>query len=1045
MGLENVKYDAFISYRHCDLDKFNAMTIQKKLENFKLPKSLYGKTVNGKTRIDRVFRDQDELPLASNLSDPIETALQNSEFLIVICTPRLPESQWCAKEMETFISLHGRERVLAVLAEGEPEQSFPEALRYVNRVVLDEQGNPHEIRQEIEPLAADSRGESRGTIKKKIDDVILRLAAPIFGLNYDDLKQRHKEQRTKKIITIASGIASVFFVFAMVCLLLAFRINSQKNTIEDQYNEIENKNREIEANYYEIAAKNDEITAQNREITAKNEEITAKSEELAAKNEEITAQNEEINRQYRAEQVKYAESMADVSKKLLTEGRQKDALYVIRNAMPDSLSDTDVSYTAAAERALSDALGIYDSEKTLVPSNVYNMDAEPLMMSLSYDDTYLLTTDSSNCIYLFSTKDGELNKKIEASELTCDPKWIDDDTIIFLDGRKLSIYTVGDEEPGIIAEGCRLFTDDAANGKLYSFEYDEALYGYFLRAYSAEGRNKKLFEVPIQQDNDEYIIGKKLLKSFGGEYVSVLTGRFLDFGISGKNSYTLSVISTKSKKVIMEKELELDTIADMDMTEDSVVLLTLENAPDAAFHVIGELLVFDAESGEIKWQKTYGDNGYNSVEFYHADIPVLILDGLGNMMIYDAETGADVSYQTYFGNKVNSFILPTYSGYSRVIITDDGSILSYVSQNNLVFDFTRAYYKYLPERKVNLVEYDMGSYLFNYENDNCIVQFDLALNRYKNEKYFKDDIEIDGSGLAEYRDDYRYLICTSEVYNSDGTGSYEHSLIDVANGEVVCTVSDSSRCAVFSPVRDDRFITYSKTLTEYDFDGNVTNSKSYEDYFYELRLSEDGKGFILKNNSLDAVGIVSADTFEEEALLSDIDYRAEISIAFNSKLAAVLNNGVVSIYEFGSPEAVKNVDFDSKLLYSLHLSSDGKYLFLNYSNDKIEVYTVDDFRKVTSFFNLGAKFTSVEYISSLDSYLVKGEYDMNMLMNKDIEIVRDIPYGEAYDSVDGCFIAADYDYFCRIPYFSYDELIDMADGILGDYEPSDSLKAKFHV
>ena len=90
MNLEDVKYDAFISYRHCELDKFVAENLHKQLEAFKIPKALVasGKT-NGKTKIERVFRDRDELPLASNLADPITQALEHSDYLIVICSPRL--------------------------------------------------------------------------------------------------------------------------------------------------------------------------------------------------------------------------------------------------------------------------------------------------------------------------------------------------------------------------------------------------------------------------------------------------------------------------------------------------------------------------------------------------------------------------------------------------------------------------------------------------------------------------------------------------------------------------------------------------------------------------------------------------------------------------------------------------------------------------------------------------------------------------------------------------------------------------------------------
>ena len=102
MEEKEYKYDAFISYRHCELDKFVAEKLHHILETYKLPKNVK-KKLNIKNRpIKRVFRDQDELPLTSNLEDPIIDALNNSKYLIVICSPRLKDSLWCKKEIETF-------------------------------------------------------------------------------------------------------------------------------------------------------------------------------------------------------------------------------------------------------------------------------------------------------------------------------------------------------------------------------------------------------------------------------------------------------------------------------------------------------------------------------------------------------------------------------------------------------------------------------------------------------------------------------------------------------------------------------------------------------------------------------------------------------------------------------------------------------------------------------------------------------------------------------------------------------------------------------
>ena len=230
------EYDAFISYRHSELDSFVAERLHKELENFRLPKYLAKQKKAGeKTRITRVFRDREELPIAANLSKPIQEALENSEFLIVICTPRLRESVWCQREIETFIQMHGREHVLAVLAEGEPRESFPEMLQREVVTEIGKDGVEHTYYRAIEPLAADVRGKSKKEIAKKIKQEVLRLAAPIFSCAYDDLRQRHREQKLKKRLQLSMAISAAMLIFGSVCLTQALQIRQQSKVIETQY------------------------------------------------------------------------------------------------------------------------------------------------------------------------------------------------------------------------------------------------------------------------------------------------------------------------------------------------------------------------------------------------------------------------------------------------------------------------------------------------------------------------------------------------------------------------------------------------------------------------------------------------------------------------------------------------------------------------------------------------------------------------------------------------------------------------------------------
>ena len=235
-------YDAFISYRHCDLDKFVAENIHKQLEAYRMPSDIAKKRQGMKNRIERVFRDQEELPLVSNLNDPIMAALHNSDWLIVICSPRLRESVWCKKEIETFISLHGREKVLAVLIEGEPAESFPDELLFKTEVVTKPDGSTEEVKIPVEPLAADVRGKNKKEVLQKIKAELLRILAAMFGMNYDDLRQRHKEQAHKRKMRYMTLAICASVLVAAVSIGIAVQMNHKNQVIQGLLDQVDIQN-----------------------------------------------------------------------------------------------------------------------------------------------------------------------------------------------------------------------------------------------------------------------------------------------------------------------------------------------------------------------------------------------------------------------------------------------------------------------------------------------------------------------------------------------------------------------------------------------------------------------------------------------------------------------------------------------------------------------------------------------------------------------------------------------------------------------------------
>ncbi len=412
--LKGVHYDAFISYRHSELDSFVAENLHKKLEKFRLPKSVRSKVGNGKTGISRVFRDVDELPLSDNLSEPINNAIANSDFLITICTPRYPESRWCMKEIELFLQTHDRDHILVVLAEDEPVRSFPKILTYEEYTAVDENGNEVRERKYIEPLAADTRGSDKKEILKAMDTAVLKLCAAIFGLNYDDLRQRHREQKIKRMVAIFGSIGAAVLIFAVFATVMLIRISRQNALITEQYAELNDK---------------------------------------------------------------YAGSMANAAQQLFDAGRRKDAVYAVRNALPDEAGE---HYNANALRKLYEGMRIYDNGTLYYPESCYETEEEVYCFDVSCDNRYILI----NCVDSIHIYDTETEKQIkEIRRESDDPSdclyaaFCGTDGVIATEDDRAVFVRLSDDEtkdiPGV--DGSRIFSSSPQGDVTLAVDETEAL------------------------------------------------------------------------------------------------------------------------------------------------------------------------------------------------------------------------------------------------------------------------------------------------------------------------------------------------------------------------------------------------------------------------------------------------------------------------------------------------------------------------------------------------------------------------------------------
>lgn len=220
-------YEAFISYRHLPLDMAVAARLQTLLENYRPPKE-----AGGGKRIRYIFRDRSELPTSGDLNAEIQEALLHSKYLIPVCGSKTKESEWCMEEIRRFKEYqNGRtDHILPILIEGEPDDVFPEELLHERFPQLQPDGSTVWREHSVEPLCADIRAKSTRKTLKLLKREYLRLAAPILGVPFDDLYQRHQRQRRKRLAAAAIGGLTL-----MTCVLAVVSVFAYRSYISEKH------------------------------------------------------------------------------------------------------------------------------------------------------------------------------------------------------------------------------------------------------------------------------------------------------------------------------------------------------------------------------------------------------------------------------------------------------------------------------------------------------------------------------------------------------------------------------------------------------------------------------------------------------------------------------------------------------------------------------------------------------------------------------------------------------------------------------------------
>lgn len=226
-------YDAFISYsgfrkmgEASQVDRKVAERLHKSLESYRVPRTLRKKSSGRESiprRLKKIFRDQDEVRVSSNLNESLTEALRRSRFLIVICSPRARQSQWMNQEIAIFRSLGRGEQILPLLIEGEPAEAFPEELfkaKPENRFRTQTGNAPQEWL--AQPLAADIRAPSVSKSLRLLKSEKLRLLAVMLRCEYDDLRQRESERFVRRVMSASAAMLVLLLVLTTLSIQLFF-------------------------------------------------------------------------------------------------------------------------------------------------------------------------------------------------------------------------------------------------------------------------------------------------------------------------------------------------------------------------------------------------------------------------------------------------------------------------------------------------------------------------------------------------------------------------------------------------------------------------------------------------------------------------------------------------------------------------------------------------------------------------------------------------------------------------------------------------------
>ena len=206
-------YYAFVSYRSSD-EKW-AKWLQEKIEGYRLPTTIQHENTDlPKSRLRPCFRYHTDIQ-PNELKTELRNKLEQSKYLLVICSPRSAQSPWVGAEIDTFVELGRRDRIIPVIVEGRPYSDDP-ATECYNPSLLKHFPHSDDINQDREILGVNIHEEGSGSAYMKRERAVMQVVSRMLNVSFDRIWQRQKRRIIRR--TIFSVIGALLVLASLIAV-----------------------------------------------------------------------------------------------------------------------------------------------------------------------------------------------------------------------------------------------------------------------------------------------------------------------------------------------------------------------------------------------------------------------------------------------------------------------------------------------------------------------------------------------------------------------------------------------------------------------------------------------------------------------------------------------------------------------------------------------------------------------------------------------------------------------------------------------------------